>query len=92
MDAVEFVSGVVSGGSGGAPGCGGHATHERPDLLEVCLVRRPSTPIISILRLVLLEMPIEIGLLAEAPVAMTTPERTLFIMNISHVPLQIRRY
>lgn len=40
----------------------------------------------------LLQMPIEVRLLPETAVAMTTPERSLFIMNVSDVSLQIRRY
>lgn len=75
-------------------GCGGgrtarwcDTTHKRPDVVKVRLVGRPSTAIVSILRLVLLQMPVEVRLLPEATVAVATPERSLLIVNVSHVPL-----
>lgn len=88
------LSGVVRGAGGGGRGASPwrHATHERSDLLEIRLVRRPPTTVVSILRFMLLEVPIKIRLLPEAAVAVTTPERPFFIMNVPHMPLEIRRY
>lgn len=86
------LSGVVGWAGGGSAAAGSHAPHERPDLFKIRLIRRPSTAIIPILRLMLLQMPVKIRLLPKAAVTVTTPERPLFVMYISYVPLQIRRY
>lgn len=89
------VSGVVGGrggGGGGAPSCRRHPPHKRPDLLKVGLVGRPSATIVTVLRLMLLQVSIQIRLLPETAVAVTTPKRSLLIMNVPHVPLEIRGY
>lgn len=86
-------SGVVGGaGSGGHASRRRHAPHKRPDFLEVCLVRRSPAVIVPVFRFMLLEMPVEIGLLSEATVAVTTPKRSLLVVDISYVSLQVRRY
>lgn len=83
------LSGVVGGAGGGGAPARRHSAHERSDLLEVRLVRRPPATVVPVLCFMLLEMPIEIGLLAEAAVAVTTPERSLFVMNVPHMSLQV---
>lgn len=87
------LSGVVGGaGGGGGAAPGSHAPHERPDLLEIRLIGRPSTAIVPILRLVLLQMPVQVRLLPKTAVAVTTPERPLLVVDIPDVSLQVRRY
>jgi len=72
-----------------------HLAHEAPDLVEVALLlgalglgavddgRRVRAG------LVFLQVPVQIGLLAEAPVAERTLERFLLVVDVPDVPLEV---
>lgn len=51
--------------------------------------RSPASPTWYVLVLVLLQVPVEVGLLPEAPVAQVALEGLLFIMNVPDVPLEV---
>lgn len=92
MIGTQSLSGVVGragGGGGGRAPRGRHPPHERPDLLEVRLLRGPPATVVTVLCFMLLQMPVQVSLLPEAAVTVTATKRPFLIMNISHVPLQI---
>lgn len=49
----------------------------------------PSPPTWNILVLVLLQVPVQVGLLPKAPVTQVTLEWLLLVMDVSNVPLEV---
>jgi len=69
-------------GRGGRSGRGHHS----------CGRRQPVVHYGRAVGLVLLEVPVQVGLLPETPLAQGTLERLLLVVYVAHVPLQVGRY
>jgi len=92
LKTYEVIAQVVSGTVG-------HFSHEtsyfvKTRVLALVLIAAPGTVghrdyTAAIIRLVLLEVPVQVRLLAEAPFTQGTLERLLFVVDIPNMALQV---